>query len=86
MWEQSLTKNLETYLAFCHNQIPYGQEVRSAIDGLNRAVKLRQIKQSERNLAYLIIQSLPEKQQKYQLIKLLAQTILPEEAQKLLTS
>jgi len=84
MWEQTLMKNLETYLAFCHNQIPYGQEVRSAIDGLNRAVKLRQIRQSERNLAYLVIQSFPDKKQRDQLLQTLAQIILTIDSKKLL--
>lgn len=77
MWNQALMKNLEVYLAYCHNELPYGQEVRNAIDGLNRAVKLKQIKQSQRNLVYLIIQSFPDKKQREELLSALSQTMLP---------
>jgi len=70
-------KNLEVYLAFCHNELPYGQEVRVAIDGLNRAVKLKQIAQSQRNLAYLIIQTFPDIEQRKTLLAGLANTMFP---------
>jgi len=77
MWDQSLMKNLEVYLAYCHNELAYGQEVKNAIEGLNRAVKLKQIKQSQRSLAYLIIQACPDKKQREILLSTLSQTMFP---------
>jgi len=86
MWQQALMKNLETYLAYCHNELAYGQEVISAMRGLDRAVKLKQIKQSQMNLAYLIIQTFPDKEQRKELLSALAHTMIPSLGVKKLTN
>jgi len=69
--------DLKTYSSFCHKEIAYGVEVKAAIEGLNRAVKLKQIKQSQSNLVYLIIQSFPDKKQRDNLLSSLALTMFP---------
>jgi len=70
-------KNLEVYLAFCHKQIPYGKELEVAVDGLKMAVKLKQHRQSQRSLAYVIIQSVPDVEQRKALLAGLADSMFP---------
>ena len=74
---QLLLQNLKDCLAYSHREIPWGQQIKIAHEGLNRAAKQEQTRQSKMNLLYSIIQSLPNKKQKEELNEALADSLFP---------